>query len=155
MAADHLVQPLTVLCAELLIVLLVAFFWRLGAGGSLSAAAAVVAGSSAILMAIALAVAWGAHMRRQIPLKALLGLPRYIVSRAGNQASWLFRREQDWVRTPRAEERPEPVSPAEGDGDALPPATSPLGGTSRPVPPPTTPTDIAPGEHSHLVGARE
>lgn len=104
MALDHLVQPLTVLCLELVLVALASLVWWLTRGGELSAAAAVIAASGVGVMGVSLLVAWAAHMGRQIPPMALLGLPRYLVSRARNQLGFFSRRQQDWVRTPRPEE---------------------------------------------------
>jgi hypothetical protein len=126
MGLDHLVQPLTVLCAELLVVLVAAIAWWLTRGGTLSAAAALLAAAGVGAMAFSLFVAWAAHMRGQIPPKALLGLPRYLASRGRNQVGWLFRRQRDWVRTPRAEEGPgkPPDDPAGGAGSAAAAATA-------------------------------
>ena len=101
MAIDHLIQPLTVLTAELLIVFVLASAWWLWIGGPLAAVAAGLAGGSLALLALGLLVAWATHMRRQIPLGALAGLPSYLLTRFGNQTGWFFRRQTDWVRTPR------------------------------------------------------
>jgi cellulose synthase/poly-beta-1,6-N-acetylglucosamine synthase-like glycosyltransferase len=127
MCLDHLVQPLTVLCAELVIVLIAATAWWLTRGGTISAAAAIVAAGGVAGMAFSLLVAWGAHMRGQIPPKALLGLPRYLVSRGRNQAGWLFRRQRDWVRTPRAKE---PGGPPDASGGAAGSAANAVSGSS-------------------------
>jgi cellulose synthase/poly-beta-1,6-N-acetylglucosamine synthase-like glycosyltransferase len=158
MGMDHLVQPLTVLCLELLIVFVLATAWWATRGGALSAAAAVVAAAGAALMTISLIVAWAAHMRGQIPPKALLGLPRYLISRARNQAGWIFRRQRDWVRTPRAEERPgdPPDDPSGGSTATLPGAVD---GAKAAEQGPASATGSRPASsinmsHSGLAGAR-
>lgn len=130
MALDHLVQPLTVLCLELVLVLALSLGWWLTGGGDLSAAAAIVAAAGVGLMALSLVVAWAAHMRKQIPPKALLGLPLYLVSRARNQAGWLFRRQQDWVRTPRPEDRAN--GPPDAGSGGSPPSTTPAAQNQAP-----------------------
>jgi hypothetical protein len=73
-------------------------------------------------------------MRKQIPPKALLGLPLYLVSRARNQVGWLFRRQQDWVRTPRPEDHANGPPDAESGGS--PPSTTPAAQNQ-------TPSDLA------------
>ena len=161
MALDHLVQPLTILCAELLLVLVAAVVWWLTRGGTLSAAAAIVAAAGVGAMAFSLFLAWAAHMRGQIPPKALLGLPRYLVSRARNQGRWLFSRQREWVRTPRAEEGPggppdsgggtsaaaELQAPGRQNSSAGSDAALPTT-TARPVPPALA------NPHSELAAAR-
>ena len=161
MALDHLVQPLTILCAELLVVLVAAIVWWLTRGGTLSAAAAIVAAAGVGAMAFSLFLAWAAHMRGQIPPKALLGLPRYLVSRARNQGRWLFSRQREWVRTPRAEEGPggPPDSGGTSGGGAAHQAPTPQSSSkaseavaaataARPVPPALA------NPHSELAAAR-
>ena len=118
MALDHLVQPLTVLCAELFVLLGAAVSWWAWQGGRLAATATIISGACSAAMFVAMAAAWAIHMRRQIPPKALLGLPRYVFARAANQAAWLFKSEKAWVRTPRDEERQRERSTA----DNVPPA---------------------------------
>ena len=137
MALDHLVQPLTVLCLELLVVLALSLIWWWTRGSVLGGVAAIVAAGGVGLMAIALLVAWAAHMRREIPPKALLGLPRYLTSRARNQSGWLFHRQQDWVRTARPESSAPSPQTSGDDAGKPPPDSAP--GTSRP--------DLAPARH--------
>lgn len=159
MALDHLVQPLTVLCLELFLVLVASLLWWWTRGGELSAAAAIVSASGVGLMALSLLMAWAAHMRNQIPPKALLGLPRYLASRASNQAGWLFSRQQDWVRTPRPDEDPgEP--PSDGGDGGSPSSASGLADSSAQAgqgaahPATTAAPTIVTSAHSDLAAAR-
>lgn len=160
MAIDHLIQPLTVLTAELLVVFVLSLAWWLSFAETLGAVAAGVAGGSLALLVLCLLVAWATHMRREIPLGALSGLPSYLVTRIGNQTGWFFHRQTDWVRTPRDEpmtDAPPAVSVAT-DSDGKPPAPGvPAGAPGAAiadddVEPPTTPT--ANSERRNLVTAR-
>ena len=153
MALDHLVQPLTVLCGELLVLLAAALSWWLWQGGRLAATATIISGACAAAMFLAMVTAWAVHMRRQIPPKALLGLPKYVFARAANQAAWLVRSESDWVRTPRDEERRPPGSddgtpPPGGRGDGPPPTAD-----AEPKSPPPAPT-ASDADHARLVALR-
>lgn len=160
MALDHLVQPLTVLCLELFLVLLASLLWWWTRGGELSAAAAIVSAAGVGMMALSLFMAWAAHMRNQIPPKALLGLPRYLASRASNQAGWLFRRQQDWVRTPRPDQdsgKPPndqgggasgSAAPGSDDSTGQSSAESGISSTTGPAP------SVITSAHSDLASAR-
>ena len=157
MALDHLVQPLTVLCGELVVLLAAALSWWLWQGGRLAATATIISGACAAAMFLAMVAAWAVHMRRQIPPRALLGLPKYIFARAANQASWLLRSESDWVRTPRDEERQEAKSPPPPAQDRRPPGSDddsppPPAGESQSPPPAAAASSEA--DHARLVALR-
>lgn len=106
---DHAVQPLTILVGSILLVC-AATVTRYFFGGTLASVATGIAVGSLFLIGLSLVITWVAHLRGEIPLRAVMGLPRYLLLRIPNQLSWLIRRQRDWVRTPRRQET--------GGGDA-------------------------------------
>ncbi len=115
-ALDHAVQPLTVLCGGLtLIVLLTSLrVLLLGGVGPLAATATGIALGCLVLLSLALALTWLVHLRRDVPPSVLLGLPSYLLRRIPNQAAFVFKRQRDWIRTPRADERDATSTPTPG-----------------------------------------
>lgn len=66
--------------------------------------AACVAGTSGILVACAIILAWARFGRHEFPLAAWLGVPAYVASKAMLYGEFLFRRQRGWVRTVRDHE---------------------------------------------------
>jgi len=103
---DHAVQPLTFLTGAILLVGLFCLIRLAVAPASgLAVAQAVLATGTFALLVGSLAVAWAFQLRRDVPASSLLGLPTYLFRRVPNQLGFLYRRQRDWVRTPREGER--------------------------------------------------
>jgi cellulose synthase/poly-beta-1,6-N-acetylglucosamine synthase-like glycosyltransferase len=110
MALDLAVPPLSLL----------GVLWMIVAGASALAALrgwsripAVVSGVSGLLFGLAILVAWGAHLRKQISFLTLLFIPLYVFWKIPLYIGFLFVREKRWLRTPREESNPSvgPVKP--------------------------------------------
>ncbi|MEM1011149.1 MAG: glycosyltransferase family 2 protein [Planctomycetota bacterium] len=105
-ALDHAVLPLTILAGGILAIVTATTTRILTLEPTtLSMIALATATASIGLLLVAIGLTWLGHLRRQIPASSLLGLPAYVVRRVPNQAAFVFRRQRDWVRTPRAHER--------------------------------------------------
>jgi cellulose synthase/poly-beta-1,6-N-acetylglucosamine synthase-like glycosyltransferase len=113
---DHAVQPLTILTGLVLLVVAATSLRQLvWTSSPLTVTTLLIATGSAVVLVLSMGLAWLAHLRREIPLSALLGLPAYLLRRISNQVGFLFRRQHNWVRTPRAHERDGrllPIDPA-------------------------------------------
>jgi len=55
----------------------------------------------AVLMALSLAGGWFVHCRDQVPAKAILALPWFLVRKIGIYASLILKKEKVWLRTER------------------------------------------------------
>lgn len=98
MALDLCIPPMTLLAgiwASLALSCLAS--WLLG--GSWLPAAVLAGGGAAMLLS--LATAWAVFCRRQVPLKAFVGVPLYMLRKIPIYARFLFRRQNAWVRTER------------------------------------------------------
>jgi cellulose synthase/poly-beta-1,6-N-acetylglucosamine synthase-like glycosyltransferase len=98
MAADLSIPPLTLLVALwLAIAATSSLAWRLGGSGL---PLAIVAGGGALLT-VSLGLGWAVFCRRQVPLRALLAVPLYMLRKLPIYARMLVRRQSVWVRTER------------------------------------------------------
>jgi cellulose synthase/poly-beta-1,6-N-acetylglucosamine synthase-like glycosyltransferase len=98
LAVDLAVPPLSLLVTMLLATSAIASIaWLLGAssaplgiclGASLACASAVIAG-------------WTVHCRAQVPLRALIAAPFYVVIKLPIYLAFLAARQREWVRTER------------------------------------------------------
>jgi hypothetical protein len=93
------VPPLAFLCIALLAVAAAALplAW---AGGSPDPLPVVLLAWAA--PGLALLVAWAGFARDRVPLTTLLRVPRYLLWKLPVYWRFLRRREQEWIRTPRA-----------------------------------------------------
>ncbi len=111
MAADLSIPPLTLLAGLWLAVAgLSGLAWRLGGSGL---PLAIVAGGGATL-AVSLGLGWAAFCRRQVPPRALLAVPLYMLRKLPIYARMFVRRQHAWVRTERGTPALSPLPPGEG-----------------------------------------
>ena len=75
--------------------------WRLSAGGGAA-------------LAVSLGLGWAVFCRRQVPLRALLAVPLYMLRKLPIYARMLVRRQHAWVRTERGVPALSPLPPGEG-----------------------------------------
>jgi len=98
MALDLCVPPLALLALLWsAVTLLSVVVWLLGASG-FPMFVLMVEGA---MLASAVVVGWAAHCRHEIPLSALGAVPKYVWRKIPIYWGFLFRRQQDWVRTAR------------------------------------------------------
>lgn len=98
LALDLAIPPLSLLVmGTTFFLLLAAVCWFFGA----SAVAAVIAGSGVLSIAACVLLGWVVYCRKQIPLRALLLAPLYAAWKIPLYAAFLWRRQQQWVRTAR------------------------------------------------------
>lgn len=98
LALDLAIPPLSLLVMGMVAFCLLALLsWVLGA----SQWPAVIAGSALLSIAGCVAVGWFVYCRRQIPLRALILAPFYALWKVPLYAAFLWRRQQQWVRTAR------------------------------------------------------
>lgn len=98
LALDLAIPPLSLLVmGTIAFCLLAAVAWLLGA----SAAPAVIALTSLVSIASCVLLGWAAFCRQQIPLRALVLAPLYACWKIPLYAAFLWRRQQQWVRTAR------------------------------------------------------
>jgi cellulose synthase/poly-beta-1,6-N-acetylglucosamine synthase-like glycosyltransferase len=100
MALDLAVPPLALLCLIWFLASAVAVIFALR--GS-SPVPAMVSAASGCALLLAVFLAWVRHARRQIPGHVLIFAPLYILWKIPLYLAFLFRRQKEWVRTPRDE----------------------------------------------------
>jgi cellulose synthase/poly-beta-1,6-N-acetylglucosamine synthase-like glycosyltransferase len=100
LALDLAVPPLSLLIVSwLAATLLCSTAWVCGA----SAVPAALLSAAGGLVAIAVLAGWAVHCRDRIPLRALLGIPGYIIRKLPIYVAFFSRRgERRWIRTDRA-----------------------------------------------------
>jgi cellulose synthase/poly-beta-1,6-N-acetylglucosamine synthase-like glycosyltransferase len=117
LAADLMVPPLA------LLLLLIAAQWiasallyvATGAMGAL-----LLGSASALLLAVAVLLAWSRYGRRSLPLRALLLAPIYAIGKTSLYLRFFRARQQQWVRSRRSHERHEPQASSAGATSQLP-----------------------------------
>ncbi len=98
LALDLAIPPLSLLVMGTISFCLVATLaWFMGAG----VLPAAIAGSAVLALSLCVLLGWAMHCRQQIPLRALLLAPVYAVLKVPLYAAFLWRRQQQWVRTAR------------------------------------------------------
>lgn len=98
LALDLAIPPLSLLVmGTVLFCMLAGLGWLLGT----SAVPAIIAGSAVLSVAGCVLLGWFAYCRKQIPLRALLLAPLYAAWKIPLYAAFLWRRQQQWVRTAR------------------------------------------------------
>ena len=98
LALDLAIPPLSLLVmGTVAFCLLAAATWLLGA----SAMPAVIALTSLVSIASCVLLGWVVYCRQQIPLRALVLAPLYACWKIPLYAAFLWRRQQQWVRTAR------------------------------------------------------
>ncbi len=103
MSFDLSVPPLALLCLIWAALAAGAAALALADGGRWVPAA--VLGSEGFLIGVAVLAAWARHARGKVPLHALLLAPFYVLWKVPLYVAFLFRKQSEWVRTPREEER--------------------------------------------------
>lgn len=98
LAADLCVPPLSLLVGLWALTSVAAVVLAYDTGAWSPAAVLLTGGG---LMALALGLAWFKYARRQIPFRALLAAPMYILWKAPLYLTFLTRRQKAWVRTQR------------------------------------------------------
>ena len=98
LALDLAIPPLSLLVAMYLLLLVVTGIAALVGLGMLPLQILAV---TAPLLPLAIAAGWLVHCRKDIPLHTLLAAPRYIGSKLPIYGSFLWKRQQAWVRTER------------------------------------------------------
>jgi cellulose synthase/poly-beta-1,6-N-acetylglucosamine synthase-like glycosyltransferase len=98
LACDLAIPPLSLLVAIQLVVLVASLFFAL-CTSHLAPASIMLAVSPLFLLA--LFAGWFVHCRNVIPLRVLLIAPLYIVGKLPIYASFLWKRQQAWIRTER------------------------------------------------------
>ena len=98
MALDLSIPPLTLLVAFWLAgAILSGLAWWFGASGL---PMGLLAGGGAAMTA-ALGLGWALFCRRQVPLRAVVAVPHYMLRKLPIYTGFLFRRQHVWVRTER------------------------------------------------------
>ena len=98
MALDLSIPPLTLLVAFWLCgAILAASAWWLG---GLWLPMALLAGGG-LAMTAALGLGWAVFCRRQVPLRAVVAVPHYMLRKVPIYTGMLFRRQRTWIRTDR------------------------------------------------------
>jgi len=98
LALDLAIPPLSLLVMGTVVFCLAAVLaWLCGA----SAAPAIIAGNALLSIAGCVLLGWVVYCRQQIPLRALLLAPLYALWKVPLYAAFLWRRQQQWVRTAR------------------------------------------------------
>lgn len=98
LALDLAIPPLSLLVmGTTCFCLLATLAWWLGA----SAAPAIIAGSALTGIAVAVLAGWLVHCRQKIPASTLLLAPLYAAWKIPLYAAFLWKRQQQWVRTAR------------------------------------------------------
>jgi hypothetical protein len=119
MALDLSIPPLTLLVAFWLAgAILCGLAWWLGASWL---PMVLLAGGGAALTA-ALGLGWVVFCRREVPLRAVVAVPHYMLRKLPIYTGFLFRRQHTWVRTERDSTmvHDSPLPPAgEGEGVRL------------------------------------
>ncbi|WP_425618575.1 glycosyltransferase family 2 protein [Anatilimnocola sp. NA78] len=98
LALDLAIPPLSLLVMLTLAYTLLAGI-AAGLGGSL--VPAIIAGVSLLAIIGSVLLGWAIHCRQQIPLRALLMAPLYALWKVPLYLAFLWRRQQQWVRTAR------------------------------------------------------
>lgn len=98
LALDLAIPPLSLLVmGTVLFFLLAGLGWIIGS----SPLPAIIAGSALLSVAACVMLGWLVYCRKQIPLRALLLAPLYAAWKIPLYAAFLWRRQQQWVRTAR------------------------------------------------------
>jgi hypothetical protein len=95
LALDLAIPPLATLLS--LTLLLATAAWLLGA----SALPAILLTFACVVLAASVLVGWAIHCRRQVPLWALLVAPFYAAAKLPVYLAFLFKHQQQWIRTER------------------------------------------------------
>ncbi|WP_404361167.1 glycosyltransferase family 2 protein [Methylotuvimicrobium sp. KM1] len=98
MALDLAVPPLSVLALNLFLLLSIALALAIHVGGGLSVGLALLLNG---LFAVATVLAWQRFGRHILSGRQLLGIPAYIIRKIPLYLGFLFRRQQEWVKTDR------------------------------------------------------
>jgi cellulose synthase/poly-beta-1,6-N-acetylglucosamine synthase-like glycosyltransferase len=70
---------------------------------------AVMLASSLCCVLVCVVAAWLRFGRHAMPVGSVLGAPRYALAKVPLYASFVHRRQREWVRTPRDDNSPEPT----------------------------------------------
>ncbi|WP_254507406.1 glycosyltransferase family 2 protein [Anatilimnocola floriformis] len=98
LALDLAIPPLSLLVmGNVAFCLLALIAWLCGS----SAVPAIIAGSALLSIAGCVLLGWAAYCRQQIPLRALLLAPLYALWKVPLYVAFLWKRQQQWVRTAR------------------------------------------------------
>jgi len=98
LALDLAIPPLALLLTALSAAAVFATAaWLLGT----SAMPALILVSTSVTLAAAVLLGWAIHCRRQVPLRALLSAPFYVAAKLPIYLSFLWKRQQAWIRTER------------------------------------------------------
>jgi cellulose synthase/poly-beta-1,6-N-acetylglucosamine synthase-like glycosyltransferase len=98
LALDLAIPPLSLLVmGTVVFCLLAAIAWLCGT----SAVPAIIAGSALLSIGGCVLLGWAVYCRQQVPLRALLLAPLYALWKVPLYAAFLWKRQQQWVRTAR------------------------------------------------------
>jgi cellulose synthase/poly-beta-1,6-N-acetylglucosamine synthase-like glycosyltransferase len=98
LALDLAIPPLSLLVLALVVAAIAMFLGWLAGASSLPLVIVLTAAAS---LATAVLLGWAAHCRQQVPLSALLAAPLYAAAKLPIYLAFLFKRQQQWVRTDR------------------------------------------------------
>lgn len=98
LALDLAVPPLSLLATALAATTAICgVSWLLGASNM----PLVTMSSATILMLLTVLLGWAVHCRQQVPLRALIAAPFYVVMKLPIYVAFLAARQRQWVRTER------------------------------------------------------
>jgi cellulose synthase/poly-beta-1,6-N-acetylglucosamine synthase-like glycosyltransferase len=107
LALDLAIPPLSLFALTLAATTFIsAAAWLLGA----SVLPLFIVAAAGSVLAISVLIGWAAHCREQVPLWAILAAPAYAATKLPIYLAFLFKRQQQWIRTARDAARCMPPS---------------------------------------------